>query len=135
MNAEHRRFPTGSGHKRSQQFRFRSHDTNFGISNLDALSEGAQVIPPIAASFHPQPVAGGAGEIRHHFRRDSLIAGTVERRLTALCVGRGLIPDCLEASHALLQHRIAQVSQTGFNGVVEAIEPLIGFRDSPVQFR
>jgi len=49
MNAERRRFPSRSGHERSQQFRFRSHDADFGVCAFDALGEGAQVIPPIAA--------------------------------------------------------------------------------------
>lgn len=34
-----------------EQVRFRPHDPNFIVRDLDALSEGAQVIPPITAPF------------------------------------------------------------------------------------
>ena len=90
------------------------------------LSECAQVIPPIAAPFAPQTVARSTGECVEHIGRDSLIARAIERRLNALGVGRGLIPDRLETGHTLFQHRIIQIGQASFDGVVEAIEPLVG---------
>ena len=134
MNAKNRRFPAGSGHERSQQFRLRSHNTNFVIRDLDALSESAQVIPPIAAPFEPHPIAGSTGECVEHIGRDRLIARAIERQLNALRIGGCLIPDGLQSCHALLQRRIIQIGQAGFDSVIEAIEPLIGFRDSPVEF-
>jgi hypothetical protein len=53
----------------SQQFRFRSHDANFGIRDLDAQRQCAQVIPPTAASLKPQSVKSNIGETLKHTRR------------------------------------------------------------------
>src|SRR5690606_11840068 len=45
----------------------------------------------------------------------------------------GLIPQCLEAHHALFCHGIVLVHHARFYGVKETAEALVGFRDSPVK--
>ncbi|WP_412774082.1 hypothetical protein [Nitrobacter sp.] len=104
MNAKCRRFHARSGNERSQEFWFRSHNANFGICDLYALRQCPQVIPPIAAAFKSQSVAGHAGEGADHIHCNRLIAGVVERSLGTLSVGLGLISNRLEAGHALFQH-------------------------------
>lgn len=39
-----------------------------------------------------------------------------------------------EASHALFQHRVVQIGEAGFDGVVEPTKPLVRLRDSPIEF-
>ncbi|WP_244421730.1 hypothetical protein [Azorhizobium caulinodans] len=53
--------------------------------------------------------------------------------MRALSVGGSLIPQRLEARHALLRHGVVLVDHAGFDGVKETAEPLVGFRDSPVK--
>ncbi|MFN3047214.1 MULTISPECIES: hypothetical protein [Pseudomonadota] len=44
-----------------------------------------------------------------------------------------MIPQCLEAHHAFLRHGVVLIHHTGFDGVKETAEPLVGFRDSPLK--
>ncbi|XDJ54161.1 hypothetical protein ABRZ01_06650 [Castellaniella ginsengisoli] len=44
-----------------------------------------------------------------------------------------MIPQRLEARHALFRHGVVLVHHAGFDGVKETAEPLVGIRDSPVQ--
>nr|WP_307022188.1 hypothetical protein [Ancylobacter polymorphus] len=91
-----------------QQFRFRSHDANLVIGDLDALGEGAQVIPPIAAPFHPQAAARRIGQRVDHVGGDCLIAAAVERHLNPFGIGGGLIPDRLQTGDAILEAHIVE---------------------------
>ncbi|WP_426256107.1 hypothetical protein [Sphingomonas sp. DC2300-3] len=60
-----------------KQVRFRPHDPHLVVRDLNALGEGAQVIPPIAAAFDPQVPARGLRKGVDHLRRHSPIAGAV----------------------------------------------------------
>ncbi|WP_242192298.1 hypothetical protein [Sphingomonas hankookensis] len=46
-------------HQRPEQIALRSHDADLVVAYLDALGERAKVIPPIAASVEPHPLARG----------------------------------------------------------------------------
>ncbi|MDZ7896252.1 MAG: hypothetical protein U5M50_15580 [Sphingobium sp.] len=91
-----------------QQFRLRSHDANLVVRDLDALGEGAQVIPPIAAPFHPQTAARRVGQRVDHVSGDRLVACIVERGLYPVGVGRGLIPDRLETGDTVLEANVIE---------------------------
>nr|WP_255606366.1 hypothetical protein [Nitratireductor rhodophyticola] len=81
--------------ERPQQFRFRSHDANCVVCDLDTLRQGAQVIPPIAALTVPDTVAGDLRKLPDHRRADSAVAGAVEQRLRPVGVRPRLIADDL----------------------------------------
>ncbi|KGJ05211.1 hypothetical protein IT41_07485 [Paracoccus halophilus] len=81
--------------ERPEQFRFRSHDANCVVCDLDTLRQGAQVIPPIAALTVPDTVAGDLRELPDHRRADSVVAGAVEQRLRPVGVRPRLIADDL----------------------------------------
>ena len=97
------------------------------------LGEGARVRPPIAAVVEPYPAASREGERLQHVGGDGLVAGAVEGELRALRVGRGLVPQRLEAGHALPRRGGVLVHHARFDGVKETAEPLVGFSDSPVK--
>lgn len=42
--------------------------------------------------------------------------------------------SCLEPGDALLEGRVVQISHSGFGGILEPVEPLVGLGDSPVEF-
>ncbi|WP_433950972.1 hypothetical protein [Brevundimonas bullata] len=95
-----------------KQFGLRSHDTNFFVGDLDALGEGAQVIPPIAASFDAHLVARGAGERIDHVGRDGVAAGVFQRRPRAIRIGGGLIPKRFQIGDPILEPCIVQIGHT-----------------------
>ncbi|WP_294201357.1 hypothetical protein [uncultured Sphingomonas sp.] len=78
------------------------------IRDLDALGEGAQVIPPIAASFDPQAAARGLRKRVDHLRRYGPIARAVERHPYPLGVGRGLIADRFQIGDPIFQPNIVE---------------------------
>lgn len=92
------------------------------------------MIPPIAAAFKAQALAGGAGEIVDHVEADRLVTGAVKRGLGPLGIGRGLIPNGLEAGDAVLEHHIVLIDHAAFDRVIEAAKALVGLGDSLVEF-
>jgi hypothetical protein len=64
-----------------------------------------------------------------------LIACAVERGLRALRVCAGLLPDRLEAGDALSEAGRIKIGDTGFDGVEEPVEALVGLDDALVEFR
>jgi hypothetical protein len=54
------------------------------LPDFDTLGEGAQVIPPIAASFQPEAFAGGTGEGAQSCRGDGHAAGVFKLGLRTL---------------------------------------------------
>ncbi|WP_034828152.1 MULTISPECIES: hypothetical protein [Alphaproteobacteria] len=87
--------PHLAARKRPQQFRFRSHDADCVVGDLDTLRQGAQVIPPIAALTVPDTVASDLRELPDHRRADGAVTGAVEQRLSAVGVRPRLIADDL----------------------------------------
>lgn len=74
--------------QRAQQHSLRSHDADMALPDLDTLREGAQMIPPIAASMQPEAFARGAGEGAQGGRSNSHAAGVFKLCLTLECVTR-----------------------------------------------
>ncbi|MFG1229251.1 hypothetical protein [Xanthobacter wiegelii] len=91
-----------------QQVRFRPHDANLIVCDLNALGKGPQVIPPITASLDPQAAARSLRKRVDHLRCNGSVAGAVERHPYPLGVGRGLIADRLQAGDPVFQSRIIQ---------------------------
>ncbi|MBU2031572.1 MAG: hypothetical protein KKG69_01870 [Alphaproteobacteria bacterium] len=81
--------------KRSQEVGLRSHDANLVVSDLDALSQSAQMIPPIAALFEMKTLACCLGEAPDHCRADCPVAGAIEHGFGPLGVQLGLIANDL----------------------------------------
>lgn len=80
-NRKGRRFPARSGDEALKQVRFRLHDPNLIVRDLNALGESAQVIPPIAAPFDPKAAARGLRKRVDHLRCNGSVAGAVERHI------------------------------------------------------
>jgi len=78
------------------------------------------VVAAIAAAFQPDTLAGRAGEGSDHIGGDGLIAGIIERGLSALGVCAGLFSNCLEAGDALFQAGGVKVGDARLDGVKEA---------------
>ncbi|KTW16567.1 hypothetical protein [Sphingomonas sanguinis] len=78
------------------------------IRDLDALGEGAQMIPPITAAFDPQAAARGLRKRVDHLRRHGPIARAIKRHPYPLGVGGGLIADGLQIGDPVLQAQIVQ---------------------------
>jgi hypothetical protein len=58
------------------------------------------------------------------FERLGVIArpSPIERALGPLCVSAGLVADGLQLGYALLEHRIGDISDFVFDGVVQPVE-------------
>ncbi|WP_298498021.1 hypothetical protein [uncultured Maritimibacter sp.] len=106
----------------SQQFRFRPHDADCVVCDLDTLRQGAQMIPPIAALTILYTVACDLRELPDHRRANGAVAGAVEQRLCPVGVGPCLIADDLEAGDAFGQSRIVQIGHPRLDGVIETLE-------------
>ena len=61
------------------------------------------------------------------------MAGTFEQRLRPVGIGPGLIAENLEASDALLERRVVQISHARFDGVIEPLEARFRFGRLPLQ--
>jgi hypothetical protein len=114
--------PPLAGHKRPQKLGFRPHDADGVVCDLHALRQGAQMIPPIAALAAPDALPRPAGKAVDHGRADGVVAGAVQQGLSPVGVRPGLVADDLEAGDALLEGRIVQIGDAGFDGVVEPLE-------------
>jgi hypothetical protein len=79
------------GNKRPQKVALRSHYANFIVSDLDALGQRAQVIPPIAAPFDPDLGAGGSSKCADHGGAARLMGRAFQHGLSALGVYLRLI--------------------------------------------
>ncbi|MCQ9156275.1 hypothetical protein JZX93_11965 [Acidomonas methanolica] len=123
-----------TGNKRLQQLRFRSHDANCVVCDLDALRQRAQMIPPIAALRAPDALACASCESLDHGGGDGAVAGAVEQGLRPVGVGPGLIADDLEAGDALLECRVVKIGDARLDGVVNALEAQFRFGRPPLQF-
>ncbi|KTT71339.1 hypothetical protein [Sphingomonas endophytica] len=93
-----------------KQVRFPPHYPNLVIGDLDALGEGAQVIPPIATSLDPQAAARGLRKRVDHFRRHGPIARAIERHPYPLGVGRGLVADRFQIGDPVFQSHVVRRS-------------------------
>jgi len=62
-----------------------------------------------------------------------LLGRAFQSGLSAHGVGLGLIPDRLQFSDALLQAGVAEIGDTGLDGVIEPLEPKVCFRGTLVQ--
>src|SRR5271170_4917711 len=69
-NAGRSRFYAAGGGERSEQVALRSHDADFLVRYLDALSQRAQVFPAVSAAVDPDALAGRPGECLDHSGRD-----------------------------------------------------------------
>jgi len=96
------------------------------------LREGAKVISAVAAT-HPHPLARSCGKGLDHGGRDRLMSRAGQHRPPVFRLGRGLVPDRLQAGDALLQSGVVQICDAAFDSVVEASEPQIGLRGAFVQ--
>ncbi|UPG71713.1 hypothetical protein MVG78_14320 [Roseomonas gilardii subsp. gilardii] len=111
-----------AGDKRPEQFRFRSHDADCVVRDLDTLGERAQVIPPIAPFAAPDTLACAVGETFDHCRADGVVGRAVEQRLCPVSIGPRLIADDLEAGDTLLERRVVQIGHARLDSVVEPLE-------------
>ncbi len=91
------------------------------------------MVAAVAARLGPHAPAGLAGEGFERLRRDAR-PEPIERALGPLCVGAGLIADGLQLGHTLLEHRIGDISDSVFDGVVEALQFGIRFGCTLAQF-
>ncbi|WP_232834093.1 MULTISPECIES: hypothetical protein [unclassified Sphingomonas] len=91
-----------------KQVRFPPHDPNLVIGDFNTLGEGAQVIPPIAASFDPQAPACRLRKGVDHLRRHGPIARAVECHPYPLGIGRGLVADRLQIGDPVFQPHVVQ---------------------------
>jgi hypothetical protein len=64
---------------------------------------------------------------------DGLLSRAFQSGLGARGVGLGLIADRLQPGDALLQAGVAQIGDTGFDGVIEPPEPEVSLRGALVQ--
>ncbi|KPH62112.1 hypothetical protein [Novosphingobium sp. ST904] len=111
-----------AGNKRLQQLRFRSHDANCVVRDLNALRQGAQVIPPIAALMAANALPRAVCKSFDHCGAEGTVAGAFEHCLCPVGVGTGLIADDLEAGYSLLERRVVQIGDAGLNGIIEPLE-------------
>ena len=103
-----------------QQCRFRSHDANLVVGDLDTLGKCPQVLPPIAASLNPQAATSRVRERVDHVCRYGLIAGAVQCYLYPVSVRRRLIADTLQARDTVLQSDVVERGDSGFDRVVQS---------------
>ena len=89
---------------------------DLAIRDLDALSQGAKVIPAVAAAGKPYPLAGRRSELLHHGRRDGLLPGAFEGGGGSLRIGLRLIAGRFQAGYAILECRVVQVGHTALDG-------------------
>jgi hypothetical protein len=108
--------------KRLQQLRFRSHDANCIVSDLDALCQSAQVIAPITALVAANALPRAARKPCDHCGTERAVAGAFEQCLSAVGVNPGLIAENLEAGNTLLECRVVQIGNTRLDGVIEPLE-------------
>ncbi len=108
-HANSRRFPSGNGGERAQQLSFRSHDANFGLSDLDPLGEGAQVIPPITVPVEPDALPGHVGEPAHGGGRHRPIAGAFEHGLRPLGIDLRLVAKRLQTRDTVFQRGVTRL--------------------------
>jgi len=87
------------------------------IRDLDALREGAQVVPTVAATY-PHALSGGCGKGLHHGGRNRLVPHACQRRRGAFRLGLGVIPDRLQAGDALRQGGVVRICHAAFDSVV-----------------
>ncbi|KNY18065.1 hypothetical protein AKG11_02635 [Shinella sp. SUS2] len=85
------------------------------------------MVAAIAATFQPDTVAGGCGELPQHLRRHRLLSCVLEHRLRTLCVRLGLIADGLESLDAVFQRRVVQIGNARLDGVVKPLEAQFRF--------
>lgn len=86
------------------------------------------MVAAIATPFKADTPPRGFGEGAHHLRSNGLAAGVLKHGLGALGIGLRLIADGLQAVDAVLKRRVADIGHSGFDGVVEALEPGFRFR-------
>ncbi|MFN8682168.1 hypothetical protein ACDP63_13640 [Paracoccus sp. P2] len=122
-----------TGNKRLQQLRFRSHDANCVVRDLDALRQRAQVIPPIAALMAANALPRAACKPFDHFGAKGAVAGAFEQRLRPVGVSPRLIADDLETGDTLLERRVVQISDADLDGIIEALEARFRFGCLPLQ--
>ncbi|WP_026363897.1 MULTISPECIES: hypothetical protein [unclassified Agrobacterium] len=115
-----------------KQVRFPPHDANLVIGDLNALGKGAQVVPPIAASFDPQTAACGFRKRVDHVWRNGPVPGAAKSRPYPLGVRRRLIADRFEIGDPVLQSHVVQRGHTRFDRIVEPTQSLIRLGDSPI---
>ena len=86
------------------------------------------MVTAITTPFEADMPPRGLGEGAHHLRGNGVAAGFFKHGLGALGIGLRLIADGLEALDAILERRVADIGHSGFNCVVEALEPGFRFR-------
>ncbi|MHC5653666.1 hypothetical protein [Stappia sp. ICDLI1TA098] len=84
------------------------------------------MFPPIAALSKPQSGACFARQLPHGCPGEALVGRACEHGFDPRGIGPRLIPKRREARNALAKGGLGRVERTGFNGVVEALEAVVG---------
>ncbi|MDO5603687.1 MAG: hypothetical protein Q4G25_00860 [Paracoccus sp. (in: a-proteobacteria)] len=103
------------------------------VRDLDALGEGPDVFPPIAALIEPEPGARFARQFPHGCRCKALVDGACEHGFDPRGVGPCLIPKRREARDALAKGSLGRVERTRLDSVIEALEAHVGLGRTVVQ--
>ena len=133
-NAGRSRFYACRGGEGLKQIALRADDADLAVCDLDALGERAEVVAAIAAAVDPDPLACGPGESLDHCGVIACWLDAFQHRGGALGVGLRLVADRLEACDALLQRRVVEIGDAGLDGVIEPLQPQVGFGGALVQF-
>ncbi len=91
------------------------------------------MVATVATTLDPHPLPRRPGELAHHLWRDRLLAGAFQQDLRTLGVSLRLIASRLQAGDAVFQCRVAQIGHTRFDGVIEPLQPKVGFGGALVQ--
>ena len=92
------------------------------------------MVAPVTAAGQPDACPGGIGKTFEQRRCDS-DACTFQTGGGAFRVNLGLIPHGFETGNSVLERRVIQIGNPGFDGVVEALQPQLRFGSTCVQFR
>ena len=77
----------------------------------------------MAAVVDPDVLTGRPVECLDHGGRNRLLPHTLGHRLGTVGIGLGLIANRLQTGDALLERRVAQIGDAGFDGVIESLQP------------